>query len=276
MKLTDEKLLELCAKFGRAALDTRGKFIGLLPEVNRRRLYEKHGCRSIFEFAAKLAGVSEEQVRVALRLERRFEDKPALHALLVEGRVSVNKLVRVASIATPENAMELAGKVRVLPRAALETLVRDEHVWQRDFDKENGYPKPLFETKTVPVQTFQLSEEVVEELNQLQEQGQDVNAILLKLLKQRRQNIQEEKAQIAEDIQPAASRYVPVRIRRVVQEEFGKKCSIATCQKLSMEIHHTQRFSLGRSHDPHFLAPLCSEHHQLAHAVDLKVQAHWS
>ena len=258
-------------KFGKEALEARGRFIGLLPEVNRRRLYEKQGCSSIFEFAAKLAGISEEQVRRVLRLERRFEDKPALQGLLLEGKVSINKLARVASIATPENEEELSEKVRILPRTALETYVRDERIFQN----QNGLGKPLFEAKTVHVQAFQLSEKVLEELNRLQEQGQDVNQILLELLEKRRQEIQEKKVQIAEEIEPTTSRYMPIKIRRIVKEEFGKKCAIATCKKASEEIHHTQRFSLGRSHDPHFLAPLCHDHHLLAHAVDAKVQGHW-
>src|SRR3989338_9766319 len=56
-----------------------------------------------------------------LNLEKRFESLPALKALLVEGKVSINKLVRVASIATVENEGELAEAVQLLPKKALET-----------------------------------------------------------------------------------------------------------------------------------------------------------
>jgi len=143
-KISDEKLLRLCDQFGKQALLWRRRFIGLLPEVDRRRLYEKresgsgrcpHYCladpsgplgASIFEFAAKWAGLSEMQVRRVLHLEKRFEDKPILKNLLEQGRVSVNKLIRVASIATAENEKELAEKIKFLPQKALETLVRDE------------------------------------------------------------------------------------------------------------------------------------------------------
>ena len=101
--MTDEKLYELVKLYGRNALVWRQKFMGLLPEVEKRRLYESKGFGSIFEFAYKLAGLSEQQVRTALNLEKRFESLPALKALLVEGKVSVSKLVRVASIATATN-----------------------------------------------------------------------------------------------------------------------------------------------------------------------------
>ena len=132
MSLTDAKLYELCKKYGASALLWRRKFIGLLPEVNRRRLYEKRGFSSIFEFAAKLCGLSAEQVRLALNLEKRFEDKPVLKKMLENGEASINKLTRVVSIATPENECELLAKVTVLPSRAVETLVHD-------FKYENTY-----------------------------------------------------------------------------------------------------------------------------------------
>ena len=65
-----------------------------------------------FEFAFKLCGLSDKQVRLALNLRERVEDKPALKKMLENGEVSMNKLARVVSIATPENEEELAEKVK--------------------------------------------------------------------------------------------------------------------------------------------------------------------
>src|SRR3989338_10710595 len=101
--LSDEKLFELCQKFGSQALLWRRKFIGLLPEVYKRRLYKKKGFSSIFEFAAKLAGLSEEQVSRALNIHKKFEKTPALQRIFEDGEVSINKLARVVSVATQEN-----------------------------------------------------------------------------------------------------------------------------------------------------------------------------
>lgn len=266
MKISDEKLLALCDRFGKRALVWRRKFTGLLPEVNRRRLYERRGCQSIYEFAQKFAGLSKDQVQNVLRLRERFEDKPVLKTLLEEGNVSVNKLARIVSIATPENEEELAEKVKLLPRQALETLVRDER------KMKNGLLEPLFEEKSLHVQTFKLSPEVVEKLNRFQEQGQDVNGILLELLEQREEKIEREKERLAN--KPTRSRTIPTKVRKILQEEHGRKCSIPTCSKPAAEIHHTQRFALSHSHDPHYLAPLCKQHHQIAHTIDQKVMVH--
>ena len=260
--MSDEKLLQLCQLYGKRALIWHRKFIGLLPEVNRRRLYEKRGCQSIFEFAYKLAGLSKEQVQRAIQLERTFVDKPALHKVLVEGKASISKLAKVASIATLENEEFLAEQVRLLPRKALETLARDE--------RRNSSPEPLFGAKVVPGNNFELSTEVVEELNRLHRQGQDVNKILLQLLQKRREEIAAKKEELSQTAEPTSSRYIPARVRQLLQEEYGQKCSIVACKKPAKEIHHTQRFSLAHTHNPRYLAPLCHEHHLLAHSVDVK------
>ena len=99
--LSDKELYRKCQYYGTAARMWRQKFIGLLPEVNRRRLYEKKGFRDVFEFAFKLCGLSEKQVRLALNLRERVEDKPVLKGMLENGEVSINKLARVVFIATP-------------------------------------------------------------------------------------------------------------------------------------------------------------------------------
>jgi len=259
--MTDEQLYRKARNYGRNALVWRQKFLGLLPEVEKRQLYLAKGFGSVFEFASKLAGVSEEQVRRVLNLERRFVGMPVLKSLLEGGVVSVNKLARVASMATLENESELAEAVQLLPQSAVETLVRDE----------NAFNKPQMELKSVRAHDLKLSDEVTEKLLELQEKGINVSEVLLELLKKREQEIEEEKEAITSTLKPAKSHYVPVRTRRVVQRENGTKCSIHTCHKPAEQLHHTQTFALSHRHDPHFLAPLCKNHHILAHSINLKV-----
>ncbi len=81
-EISNEKLLQMCKVWGKTALGARNKFIGLLPEVNRRKLYEKKFV-SIFHFAAVMAGVSREQVQSSLNLANVFEKMPNLLSLLV-------------------------------------------------------------------------------------------------------------------------------------------------------------------------------------------------
>jgi len=133
-KLSDKELYIVCKKWGAAVLEARRKFAGLLPEVYRREMsarakggswVKKRGFTCVYEFSAKLAGMSRYQVDDVLRLERRLADKPVLREALVRGAVSVNKLARVVSIATVENQVEILGEVEALSKAALEIFVKD-------------------------------------------------------------------------------------------------------------------------------------------------------
>lgn len=264
LQLSDKELLQKAKFYGENALKWRRKFMGLLPEIQKRKLYERKGFNSVFEFSYKWAGLSEGQVRRVLSLERHFSDLPTLKTLLISGEASVNKLARVASIASPKNEEALAEAVRVLPKHALEVFVKDEI--------ENGLFEPKNEAKSVPGHSLKLSTEVTERLADLQAKGINVDKLLTEFLDNREQEISEEKIAIAENLPVTASRHVPMHIQRLVQKEHGNKCSIRTCQKPAQQLHHTQTFSLSHMHDPHYLAPLCKAHHVLAHAINTKVQ----
>lgn len=238
----------------------------MLPEAYERKLHEKKGFGSIFEYAAKLCGLSQRQVREILKLEEKFREAPALHHLLVSGEVSGNKLARVASIAALANEEELAEKVKILSNRAVETMVKD-------FKTENGLNKPQNEAELTHVREFKLSEKVQTKLLELQEKGLDANQILLELLENREKDIQTEKEQIAQDLEDANSAYIQVKVKKILKKEHGAICAVPDCKKPSEHLHHTGRFSLTKRHDPRFLAPLCRAHHELAHAVDQKVMA---
>ncbi|MCK9186006.1 HNH endonuclease [Candidatus Gracilibacteria bacterium] len=286
--LSDESLYDLCKQYGERARIWRQRFAGLLPEVFKRKLYEKKGFISIFEFSKKLAGMSEEQVRLVLNLEKRFEEMPKLKTLLTEGKVSVNKLSRIVSIAKPENEIFLATQVQILSKSAVETLVRDEKFAEEN-KNQNGLQESFFDTKSLPGQTLDLSSEVQQKLLELQEKGIDINDLLLEFLQKREEEIAQKKEEISREISeketekqdnktsvdsrkasPASpSRHIPISIKRILYAQHGTKCSIKNCQKLSQQIHHIQRFSAVPSHDPNYLAPLCREHHELAHTIDV-------
>ncbi len=306
-EISNEKLLNMCKVWGKMALGARNKFIGLLPEVNKRKLYAKKFV-SIFHFAAVMAGVSREQVQSALNLANVFEKMPNLLALLVDGVVSVNKLRRVVSVATVENEAELANLVQTLSKAALETFVRDILMKQaRDreaktvetqikdglFEPQNtpiSWPGPDSEY-TIKVQNSQPFEEYVsnpplnnsvkKKLNELAQKGIDINELIDTALAQREVELAEDKQRAAEKAkqkliaqiteEKPISRAAPVATIRLLKREHGTKCAEPFCTKPAVEIHHTDRFAMSKIHNPNFMAPLCRQHHQIAHAIDTKV-----
>jgi len=280
--LSDKELYLICKKWGAAALEARRKFAGFLPEVYGRELFErekgrswlkKRGFSCIYEFAAKLAGMSRDQVDLVLRLEKRFEDKPILRGALVNGEVSANKLARVASIATSENQQDILGKVEVLSSRALEVFVKD-------FKSQNGLVEPKNEQNRMHVQTvepdLELEEDVKKELIEMKNKGIDVNQVLREFLHQRKEKLEQQKSEVAEKqmrecydraiIGMPAKRYIPVEVRKIVIKEFGRRCCMPGCTKPAENLHHEKGFAKDQCHDPRFLKPLCKGHHEIAHA----------
>ena len=121
--MSDKDLLKLCQEYGVNCREWRRKFEALLPEVLKRRLYKKHKFISIYEFAAKLCGLSHDSVDNVIRIYDQLEDKPILRSLVVE--FGWSKLRIVSGIATKETDASWAEKVRVLPSSSLVTFVRD-------------------------------------------------------------------------------------------------------------------------------------------------------
>lgn len=229
--LTDQNLYHLCITYGARALEWRRKFIGLLPEVNRRKLFERKGFESIFVFAKKLAGLSEEQVRRVLNLEERFNTMPGLQRLLINGEVSMNKLVRVASIANTENEKFLVENLKVLSKSAVETLVRDEKFVRAENsdirvslnEGQNGLFEAKVESESVPghrsrrvdfiksngrisaenlcrSQALNLSPEVHSKLLELQQKGLNLNQLLLEFLRKREAEIAWKKEEVSRKV----------------------------------------------------------------------------
>ena len=229
----------------------------------------KRGFTCVYEFAAKLAGMSRDQVDQVLRLEKRFQDKPVLRVALLRGEVSANKLARIVSIATVENQREILGKVEVLSNRALEVFVRD-------FKNKNGFSEPQKEQMSPHVRTLKLDKDVEKELLEMQTKNIDVNGLLREFLRNRNEKLDKRKQEVAEKQERArddraiigfpAKRYVPVVVRKIVHEEFGDKCSVAGCMRPAENLHHEKDFAKNQCHDPRYFKPLCRGHHELAHA----------
>ncbi len=311
-KLSDKKLLNLCRRYGANAILWRRKFEGLLPEVHSRELFKRRGCFSIFEFAAKYAGMNREQVQRVLNLDRQLSDRPVLRDMFVNGSVSANKLRRVVSIATAETESLWADRIQLMSQRAVETLVRDEQIEKNvnkmtvpqlvnndmqqvgggsieadlfghapgsvsdDHSVNSDHSLPRIAAPSSQLDDLGLSAEVRSKLRELKQKGIDINEMLMELLTRRECEIEREKQKIAEDEEKKtvagvkAPRYISANIRKVILKEHGKKCSMPNCLRNADHLHHTQRFSMSRNHNPNYIAPLCREHHEIAHKIDQK------
>ena len=210
------------------------------------------------------------------------------HRALVTGEVSMYKLARATSVVTHENEEELMSQVRILSRRGLDQLVRDMKsemeekievtprlVFGEDF-VNNSSGKSL--SGQGVYNKLELREDVQERLLELENKGLNINDILMEMMDQRERDIREKKEMLAKEAEEngkqgrPVTRHIPAKIRTLLQKEYGTKCAIAKCERQSTNIHHAARFSITRNHNPLLLAPLCKQHHEVAHAVDTRVQ----
>ena len=117
---------------------------------------------------------------------------------------------------------------------------------------------------------LQLTQEVQSKLLSLQLKGIDINALLTDFLKKKEYEIAQEKEELAAATPENSSRYIPAKVKKVLEKESGTKCSINGCTKNAETIHHTQKFALSKNHNPYYLALLCKNHHTIAHSIDVK------
>lgn len=290
--LTDEEVYQQCIHFGAKARIWRNKFLALLNEVYKRQIYLAKGFDSIYEFGGKIGGVTNDQVDDAIGIKNQIEKKsPLLTELLEEGTVSLHKIARVASIITPENEHDLYNKVQILSKKALDQYVRDVKAETQIRIESNATvnqgcvhhaarKEPLSKLPVIEefldVQELGLNFTVVKHLHGLKQKGIDINELLTTLLHQREENIQSRKNKLAQKMDNNAedkpqTRNIPTEIANILHEEYGTKCAHPNCTRPSEETHHTARFGQTGSHNPLFMAPLCRQHHEIAHAIDIKV-----
>lgn len=275
MSDSERQLHTQFVQYGRNAKEWMRKCVMLLPEINRRGIWRKKGFGSIYEYAAKLAGMSKNTVDDALRILGKLEDKPALLAV-AEFR-GLGAVRPVITVATPEDERFWAEKAAAMSKHAFETYVREFKKQGGSFDEPAKIDSALdfrpgteFQSKKEEDRsvkasekitiTMDLDKEVAETLLKLKGRG-DWNTLMQELLALREEKLQ------AEEPEPLrnAKRYIPTRIRKHVLAKTRGQCAYPGCKRPYQILHHTQRFALEHTHDPRRLVPLCTGHERLAH-----------
>jgi hypothetical protein len=302
MNTAEKSLHEKFVNYGRNAKLWIRKCVMLLPEIEKHQIWRAKGFGSIYEYAAKLAGMGRDQVNEALRVLAKIGDKPALMKI-AETR-GINAVKPVVTIATRENAGFWAEKANEMSKNTLETFVREfkkENLFEllpgKEFCTENPQQQAISifnpadglragggETGCDGAGSQQLTTTSLDEksgsnisshkkivamelepvvLEQLEKlKGRGDWNELMKQLLQMRATQMEEQKPEAVKTE---SRHIPVKIQRYVFARTNGTCSYPGCTKSTKIKHHTQRFALEKVHDPDRLFGLCKEHERIAH-----------
>lgn len=269
--LSDKELHKLFENYGSNAKEWLRKCAILLPEIARREIWRKLKFSSIYEYAAKLAGMSKSSVDDALWVIRKIEDKPAL--MRVAQDKGINRVKPIANIATQETAEFWARKACDMSRNTLRVFVRDINDKNKDeisiasgqvkqrhiFDVGNSWAGPKTQPEKVAV-SLSLKPELARKLEQLQKRS-DFENLLGEFVAFVDSKDEESKPKAVS----TKSRHIPLKIKKFVVNKTGGRCAFPGCKKVAKIFHHTQRFALEKVHDPDRIVPLCLEHERLAH-----------
>lgn len=130
--LSDADLLKRCQQLGSISVKSRRMFIGLLPLIARRNIYDVKKFSSIFHFALIVGGVSYEVVSEVLRLDTQLIDLPHLRRALYRGEIGWSKIRAVLSLVTSGNEETWLELLKNLSKPALEVYVHDYRQQQKD------------------------------------------------------------------------------------------------------------------------------------------------
>lgn len=240
----ENDLHEKFVEYGMNAKEWTRKCVLLLPEIDRRFIWRKKGFLSIYEYAAKLAGMSHHTVDDALRILKKVENKPKLREVIE--RKGINAVRPVAAIATPETDLFWAEKAGQMSKNTLEVYVREF----RGLSCTSTESQP--EKITI---SMDLDPEIAQKLEKLKGRG-DWNTLMKEFLRMR-------VCEKPVPIETASSRHIPAEIAKYSVFETHGTCAFPGCNKPYQALHHPDRYSAAKNHKR--IVPLCRAHHNLAH-----------
>ena len=242
-----ETIHQQFCEYGQHAKEWLRKCQLLLPLVAKYEIWKKKNFSSIYEYAAKLAGMSHNSVDTALWVMKKVEDKPALLAMVASHGVSAVR--PVANVATQEDQDFWAEKAKQMSQHTLETYVRET--------KSCRAAKTQSESLDVNIT---LKAGLARRVECLKKHGR---------FQERFENfIRQFEEELAKEIPESVktlSRHIPKHIERHVEERTSGLCAFPKCKKEATSFHHTQRWVLEKVHDPTRLHALCTEHERLMH-----------
>lgn len=268
--MTNKELHKKAKYYGQQVRKYKNKFIGLLPEIYKRRIYKAEGFNSITEYASKLAGLSHDTVRKVLSLDEKLADKPVLKEQLTSGKVGWSKLNIIADLATPNTQHIWAKHTKNMSKSALESfkskLKHNNDVMAMESDPgvaPNSDDKALYKEQFENF-TVKLSPETITQLKILKHQSKNAgtwNEFMQEVIN--KINPSSKKQNSSKPNTSSNSRYIPRHYKEKAFEKTNGICSVPTCNKPGTIYHHKTYFAHGGAHEQVVL--MCKTCHELEH-----------
>lgn len=119
----DKVIHDQFSRYGKNAKEWMNKCVLMLPKIEKNRIWEKKGFGSIYEYAAKIAGMSRHKVDDSLRIIRQIGDKPKL--MNIAKQKGLNSVRPIVTITTKTTENFWAKKALQMGKNTLAVYVKD-------------------------------------------------------------------------------------------------------------------------------------------------------
>ncbi|MGK5090092.1 HNH endonuclease [Bdellovibrionota bacterium FG-2] len=290
-----KRALEISAHYKKA----EGDLLEILQQLDRHRVYLKHGHASLFLYVVRELGLSESVAYNLITVSRKAREVPELRSLIAAGTITLSNARKIAPVLTPQNKAEWLQKAASLSQRQLEkeiVKVRPQAVTPESvsYVTENRVRLEvgLSEQDMLALRRVQdlmsqakgrsvTLEEVIAHMTREHLKRHDpVKRAKRQIIKRGRQTkpvalqaTSPKGAQTTQDAKPPHTRVpIPANIFHQVRlrdqgrctytHENGQKCN----QSRWVEIHHKLPVSQGGENSLENLVTLCSPHHDWIHA----------
>jgi hypothetical protein len=193
--------------------------------------------------------------------------------------VGVNKVAMIATIATPETEKMFADKIKNMSKPAVQTLSKELRqkttaqccaVGERikvELDEEMTFLFLRLKNKFgKQMSNKQIMKMILEKMieNEFSEKRKRISGNKTpKSLPGENFSEKHVKTKPKQEGRVIENRYIQVHKRKKSLAQTNHKCAYPNCNRPATTFHHTDRFSVSKSHKS--IIPLCSDHHEFAH-----------
>ena len=100
----DEDLLHQLFQLVKQSRGVEAEVVAHVAEVERRRLYAREACSSMFEYCRRILSLRENEAYLRITVARAARENPVLLEMLRDGRLHLSGIARLAPHLTRQNS----------------------------------------------------------------------------------------------------------------------------------------------------------------------------
>jgi hypothetical protein len=270
-----EKLHEQALSFAKTYLAAESNLIAVLQEIDLCRGYRDLGCKSLFEYATTLLGLSESVTYNLTTVARKSREIPMLQEKIREGSITLSNARKIAAVITPQSQDRWLAAAETMSKRELEKEIARENPELAVTEKVRPVSENRLELKLGVSeklhQELRRAQEIVSTKNRRPASLEETIEALTQLFLEKEDPIEKAKrAKPSRKEHDIKKREISASIKHQVRLRDGDQCAhIKDGERCSerkwLDIHHIRPVSDGGLTVLENLTTLCRGHHQLVH-----------